>query len=139
MAIGRLPISAYCLVKRVTAKTQYPRCSCTESGREWKRRVYERRGERGRRVEWERQIEDSGRARRIEEARSHVMKSHGARFRNIRKIVLSRTISIFFFFFWRFLLLVSRSFIVLIRIKYLRFYSFEVLQFWFFWHVVRNI
>jgi len=26
MAIGRLPISAYCLVKRVTAKTQYGLC-----------------------------------------------------------------------------------------------------------------
>lgn len=32
MAIGRLPISAYCLVKRVTAKTQYG--SCREDERE---------------------------------------------------------------------------------------------------------
>lgn len=35
MAIGRLPISAYCLVKRVTAKTQYG--SCREDDRERER------------------------------------------------------------------------------------------------------
>lgn len=52
MAIGRLPISAYCLVKRVTAKTQYGSCrgrQKREIGGEGKRervRVTERHAQR---------------------------------------------------------------------------------------------
>lgn len=57
-----------------------------------------------------------------------MMKSHGARFRNIRKIVLSRTISIFFFFFFLTFLVVSFTFVYSftfkIRIKYLRYCNF---------------
>lgn len=57
MAIGRLPISAYCLVKRVTAKTQYG--SCSEDDRERTReRGGDRKAERDREVHTENERKD---------------------------------------------------------------------------------